>query len=182
MAGTEPGERGNPGAGGAKGRLERPPSDRYANAGSPSSERGSRAAPSRRNQLLLPALKAVGAAVLGAVGLYAVGAALASTAGLLFVAGLTGAAVGLLLARAAVPSHVAAPALTRNQVTWLAIAISIGAIGVGAVTTWLNALGEGGTLGFIDYQLETFGPFILGEAVLATLAAAWGANAGPVEG
>jgi hypothetical protein len=67
-------------------------------------------------------------------------------------------------------------------VTWLAVAVSLGAIVAGAVATWLYALGEGGTLGFVDYQLETFGPFILGEVVIATLAAAWGASAGPVEG
>ena len=174
MAGTEPGERGNPGADGARGSLERPPSDRY--------ERSSTTAPTGQRRLGLPILKAGAAALLGAVGLYAVGALLASTAGLLFVAGLTGAAVGLLLARAAVPGDVPAAALTRRQVTWLAIALSIGAIGAGAVATWVNALGEGGTLGFVDYQLETFGPFILGEVVIAAIAAAWGANAGPVQG
>ena len=182
MAGTEPGERGNPAADGPKGRLERPPSDRYADAPPASSESRSTAASSRRGPLSFPVFKAAVAALLGAAGLYAVGALLASTAGLLFVAGLTGAAVGLLLARAAVPGHVAAPALARGQAMWLAIALSIGAIAAGAIATWLHALGEGGTLGFIDYQLETFGPFILGEAVIATLAAAWGATAGPIEG
>lgn len=129
-----------------------------------------------------PVVKAVVAAVLGAIGLYAVGGLLASTGGLLFVAGLTGAAVGLILARAAVPVGAAAPALTRRQVSWLALTLSIGAIVVGAVATWLHALGEGGTLGFVDYQLETFGPFIFGEIVIAVVAAAWGASAGPVEG
>jgi hypothetical protein len=173
MAGTEPGERGAPGVEGAKGRLERPPSDRYVNAGSASSTRGTP---------LLPVVKAALAALLGAVGLFAVGAVFASTAGLLFVAGLIGATVGLLLARAAVPGDAAAPALTRGRVTWLAVAVSLGAIVVGALATWLYALGEGGTLGFVDYQLETFGPFILGEVIIATLAAAWGASAGPVEG
>jgi hypothetical protein len=173
MAGMEPGERGNLEAG-AKGRLERPPSDRY--------ERGSAVTPSRRGGLLLPTAKATGAALLGAIGVYAVGGLFASTAGLLFVAGLTGAAVGLVLARAAVLGDAAVPAMTRRQVTWLAVALSIGAMAIGAVVTWLHALGEGGTLGFIDYQLETFGPFIVGEAVIAAIAAAWGANAGPVEG
>jgi hypothetical protein len=182
MGANQPGDRGNPGTGGAKGQLERPPSDRYAKIESASTESALAAAPSGRSRLPLPAVKAAVAALLGATGLYAVGALLASTAGLLFVAGLTGAAVGLLLARAAVPSNVAAPALTRRQVTWLAIALAMGAIVTGAVATWFNALAEGGTLGFVDYQLETFGPFILGEAVIAALAAAWGASAGPVEG
>ena len=182
MAGTEPGERRAHGGEGGKDRLERPPSDRYANAGSSSTESRTAAASSTRGKLSLPLAKAALATLLGAMGLFAVGAVLASTAGLLFVAGLTGAAVGLLLARAAVPGHAPAPALTRSRVTRLAIALSIGAIVVGAVATWLHALGEGGTLGFIDYQLETFGPFIFGEVVIATLAAAWGASAGPVEG
>lgn len=181
MAGTEPGERGNPGAG-AKAPLDRPPSDRYANAGSASTGGGSMATPAVRGQLLLPLLKAAVAALLGAAGHFAVAALIASTAGLLFVAGLTGSAVGLLLARAAVPGGAASAAVTRQQVTLLAIGVSIGGVFVGAFATWLNALGEGGTLGFFDYQMTTFGPFVLGEVVLAAIAAAWGASAGPVEG
>jgi hypothetical protein len=133
-------------------------------------------------RLGLPLLKAAVAALVGAVILYGIGALIASTAGLLFVAGLTGGAVGLLLARAAVPGDRVAAALTRRQVRWLAIGLSVVAIVVGAIVTWLHALGEGGALGFIDYQLETFGPFIPGEAVIAAIAAAWGASAGPIEG
>ena len=50
-----------------------------------------------------------------------------------------------------------------------------------AVATGSYARGEGGTLGLVDYLLTTFGPFVPGEAVIAALAAWWGANAGPVQ-
>ena len=113
--------------------------------------------------------------------LYALGALLSSSAGLVFVAGLTGAAVGLLLARAAAPGGAEAPALSRRGVTRAAIALSLLAVVVAATGTWLHALAEGGALGPIDYLLETFGPFIPGEALLAALGAWWGATTGPVQ-
>ncbi|HTK45800.1 MAG TPA: hypothetical protein VL749_10660 [Patescibacteria group bacterium] len=127
-------------------------------------------------------LRASLAALLGSLALYAVGGLIASTGGLLFVAGVTGAVVGLLLARAAAPADGGPPALSRRQATWVAVALSLGAIAVASVAIWLHAIGEGGTLGFIDYQLETFGPFIPGEVVIGFLAAAWGARAGPIQG
>jgi hypothetical protein len=185
MAGTEPGERRDPGGSTSKVQLERPPSERYsttAAASTRSEAGGAGGAAATRRRLVGPLLKAGLAALIGGGILYAVGALIASTAGLLFVAGITGGTVGLLLARAAVPDDRAVPALTRRQATWLAIGLSVAAVVVGAVATWLNALGEGGTLGLIDYQLTTFGPFFPGEAVIAAIAAAWGAGAGPVEG
>lgn len=109
-----------------------------------------------------------------------VGAILASTAGLLFLAGLTGAGIGLVLSRAAVPRNEARP-VARRRIAWLAIAVSIAAVVGAAIATWLVARNEGGTLQLVDYLLETFGPFVPAEAVLAALAAAWGANAGPVQ-
>jgi hypothetical protein len=119
-------------------------------------------------------------AAIGATALVVVGAILASTAGLLFTAGASGAAIGLVLARAAVPRGEARP-VARRSVAWLAVGLAIAAVGVAAVATWVVARGEGGTLGIVDYLLETFGPFIPGEAIVAGLAAAWGANAGPVQ-
>jgi hypothetical protein len=118
--------------------------------------------------------------VLGAAALLVVGAILTSTAGLLFIAGITGGAIGLVLARAAAPRSEARP-VPRRTVAWLAVALSIGAVAIAAVATWVVALGEGGTLGLLDYLLDTFGPFVPGEALIAALAAAWGANAGPVQ-
>lgn len=129
----------------------------------------------------MPVLKAIGAAVLGGALLFAVGAIFSSTAGLLFIAGLTGGAIGLLLARAAVPGDADQPALTRRAATWLAMGLAVAAVAAGAIATWVFARGEGGTLGLIDYLLETFGLIIPGEIVIATIGAAWGAGAGPVE-
>lgn len=126
-------------------------------------------------------MKAVVVAIVGTLALYALGALLSSSAGLVFVAGLTGAAVGLLLARAASPGRGDEPVLTRRRTMWLAIAISILAVVVAAVGTWLHAIGEGGALGLIDYLFDTFGVIVPLELLIATVAAAWGAGAGPVE-
>jgi hypothetical protein len=109
-----------------------------------------------------------------------VGAILASTTGLLVVAGATGAAVGLVLSRAAVPVGDAAP-VPRRRVAWLAVGLSLAAVAVAAVITWVYARAEGGTLGFIDYQLATFGPFVPAEALIAAVTAWWGASSGPVQ-
>jgi hypothetical protein len=174
MAAIEPGERPPDPASRSQRQLERPPGERYA------TRRGGEGAD--RAGSLGPVLRAALAALLGSLALYAVGGLIASTGGLLFVAGVTGAIVGLLLARAAVPADGGPPALPRRQVTRLAIGLSLAAIAVASVAIWLHAVGEGGTLGFVDYQLETFGPFILGEVVIAVLAAAWGAGAGPIQG
>jgi hypothetical protein len=89
--------------------------------------------------------------------------------------------VGLVLARAAAPGHGEEPALTRRTTIGLAIAFSIVALVVAAVGTWLHALAEGGALGLVDYLLETFGVIVPLELLIATVAAAWGASAGPVE-
>jgi hypothetical protein len=113
--------------------------------------------------------------------LYLLGAILSSSAGLVFVAGLTGAAVGLLVARAAAPGRAEEPALTRRGAAWLAVAISVLAVVLAAVGTWLHALAEGGALGVFDYLFETFGFVVPLELAIASLAAAWGAGAGPVE-
>lgn len=179
MAGTEPGER-PPDLASRPGRqLERPPGERYTRS---AGEGGDGAAATRSSGVLLSAvLKAAVAAIAGTLVLYALGALLSSSAGLVFVAGLTGAAVGLLLARAASPGRGDEPVLTRRRTMWLAVGISILAVVVAAVGTWLHAVAEGGALGLSDYLFETFGVIIPLEVLIATVAAAWGAGAGPVE-
>jgi hypothetical protein len=172
-AGSDPGDRR---------RLERPPSDRYGRgeaapgAAAPGAAEGGAA----WSALVGPLLRAAIVGVVGAGALYVVGALLASTAGLLFTAGVTGAGIGIVLARAAAPRGGLRPVARRN-VAWLAIALAIAAVVVASIATWITARGEGGTLGLVDYLLETFGPFVPGEAIVAALAAAWGANAGPVQ-
>jgi hypothetical protein len=182
MAGTEPGDRATPPAAQSARRLATPPSARYAEArgaGGPAPT-GQPATDAPRSALTGPLMRAVLVAVAGAGALLVVGAILASTAGLLFVAGITGGAIGLVLARAAVPRSDARP-LARRTVAWLAVGLAIAAVAIGAIATWFFARGEGGTLGLLDYLLETFGPFVPGEALVAAVAAAWGAHAGPVQ-
>ena len=177
MATSEPGEPGeprDPGDGRSGRRLEQPPSARYAAPGLSASSSG-------RASLVRPIARAGLAAAVGAALLFLVGAVVASTAGLVFVSGVMGTAIGLLLARAHVSTDERAPALTRTAVTWLAIGIATGAVVVADVATWLNARGEGGTLGLLDYLLETFGLFVPGELLVAAVGAAWGASAGPVQ-
>jgi hypothetical protein len=118
--------------------------------------------------------------IAGAVLLTVVGTVLASTAGLLIVAGAMGAAVGLVLARAAVATEGASP-VPRRRVALMAVGLSIAAVAIAAVATWLYARSEGGALGLIDYLFEAFGPFVPAEAVFASVAAWWGASVGPVQ-
>jgi hypothetical protein len=180
MPATEPRDPGDAPAGRASRELARAPGERYARMGIGDTAAGAGARGSR-SALATPLLKAVGASIVGAALLFALGALFASTAGLLFVAGLSGGAIGLLLARAAVADGAAGPALTRRGATWIAVGLSFAAVAAGGIATWLFARGEGGTLGLIDYLVETFGLFVPGEVVLAAIGAAWGAGAGPVE-
>ena len=177
MATSEPGEPGeprDPRDGRSGRRLEQPPSARYVATRGGASSTG-------RGSLVGPLAQAGIAAAVGAALLFIVGAVVAATAGLVFVSGVMGAAIGLLLARVAVATDERAPALTRGAVMWLAIGIAVSAVLVADVATWLNARGEGGTLGLIDYLWETFGPFVPGTLFVAALGAVWGASAGPVK-
>ena len=119
-------------------------------------------------------------AVLGALALLGVGGVLAYPFGLPFVAGIMGAVIGLLAARAAVPSDGAAPA-ARRTVIRAAVALALGGVVLGDLGLWLFAKSEGGVLGPFDYLWETFGLFVPGVALLAAVAAWWGASAGPVQ-
>ena len=170
----QPGDAAGPPAARDSRRLAEPPSARYAPPPGPAIAGGSgRALPG-------PLARAGLVAVVGALLLTIVGAILASTFGLLFVAGLTGAAIGLVLSRAAVPGERAAP-VARATLAWIAVGLSIAAVAVAALATWVYARGEGGTLDLVAYLLETFGPFVPAEAVIASLAAWWGATTGPVQ-
>jgi hypothetical protein len=176
MATSEPGEPGEPREprGRSSRRLEQAPSARYTVPGGGASSTG-------RASLVGPVAQAGIVAAVGAALLFLVGAVVASTAGLVFVSGVMGAAIGLLLARASVSTDERPPALRRGAVTWLAIGIAAGAVAVADVATWLNARGEGGTLGLLDYLLQTFGLFVPGELFATAFGAVWGASAGPVQ-
>lgn len=182
MAGSKPDEPRTPGErmasvseAGAR-KLAQPPSARYVDSPGPGYDAGTTGSGLRG-----PFARAVVVAAIGAMALVALGTILASTIGLLFTSGATGAAVGLVLARAAVPPD-DPRAVPRRRVEWLAIGLSIAAVVIADIATWLIARQEGGTLGLLDYLLTTFGPFVPGEAVLAALGAWWGASSGPVQG
>jgi hypothetical protein len=156
-------------------RLAEPPSARYAARGTDPAAAGEGGSALRG-----PLARATVVAAAGAALLTIVGAVLASTFGLLLAAGLTGTAVGLVVARAAVPGTLATP-VPRATVVRIAIALSVGAVALAAIATWAYARSEGGTLGVLDYLLETFGPFVPAEAVIAAVTAWWGASTGPVQ-
>jgi len=164
-------------------QLDRAPSARFATGEQPASgDPGAGAQGASRTALTGPLVRAVLAALFGAVLLVVVGAVLASTFGLLLIAGVMGAAVGLLLARAAVSGSAGPSATaTRSAVGWLAIVIVLGAVLVADVATWLYAQSQGGVLGFFDFLWTTYGPFVPAVPVVAVLGAAWGAAAGPVQ-
>jgi hypothetical protein len=180
---SEPGDRrparDSPESPSATRRLERPPSERYGRRGTDGAPEGDE--PKGASALAGPLVRSVVVAAAGVAALFVLGATLAETLGLLFVSGLTGAAIGLVLARASAPGT-SAPPTPRRTVTWLAVAIAVSAVVIADLAIWANAINEGGTLGFVDYLLTAFGPFVPAEAGLAALTAAWGANAGPVQG
>lgn len=117
--------------------------------------------------------RALVAAVAGAAVLVLVGGVLALTSGQLFVVGVTAAAIGLLAAGSERPK----PWIRR-----FSIGLALGVVVVGALGSWLIAIGEGGSLGLVDFLWATTGLLVPAELVVAALAAAWGANAGPVRG
>lgn len=161
--------------------LERPPSARYVRGPGPAGTTDDGTdGNSARSALTGPLLRALVLAAAGSAWLLLIGAVLASTVGLLFISGAIGAGVGLVLARAAAPTGEARP-VARRTVTWLALLLTLAAIAVGFVATWLFARSEGGVLGLLDYLWTTFGPFVPGEFLIGSVAAAWGANAGPVQ-
>jgi hypothetical protein len=111
------------------------------------------------------------ASAVTAIVLVIVGGVLGLTIGLLFVAGVGGAATGLLLAGSP---------RSRARLRLAAVALPVAAVLVGAVSSWLIALGEGGTLGFIDYLWALTGLLVPIEAAIAAVAGAWGFRAGPI--
>jgi len=118
-------------------------------------------------------IKAVVVAVVGAAVLVLVGGILASNSGLLFVAGVTAAGIGLVAAGSSRPK------------TWIrrfAIGLAIVVVVVGALGAWAIALAQGGNLGLLDFLWATTGILVPAELLIAALAAAWGARAGPIVG
>jgi len=177
---SEPGER--PPSGAPGNRLERPPSERYRTA-----ERSGAAEPIAAGQTLNgrpgrpsargPIAAAIAVAVAGAAGLTVILGVVLATTGTFAVSLLGGAAIGLIVAGAAVGSE---PTLAREAAIRIAIALALGMVVLAGLATWLLARAEGGVLDPLTYLWTTFGLGIPAQAVVAVIAAAWGAASGPI--
>ena len=126
------------------------------------------------------AVPAIAAAAVTAVALVVDGGVLAEERGLLAISGLGGAAIGLLAAAAASPDGGIPAPLPRADVTRIAAGLAIASIVLGALGMWAYGRLEGGVMDPLTYLWTTLGPYVPAEAVLAGLAAVWGAGAGPV--
>lgn len=151
-------------------RLERPPSDRYGQP-EPSEE----PAPTPEGPLDRPspqrglAFGLIGAGIGGAI-LAVFGGAFAYSAGLLVVCFFLGRIVGYMVRAGALDS------LSSSARVSIAVLLSVGAITVAQVVIWLWALTQGGTLGFAEFLLQTFGPLVPLEYMVGTITAWWSAR------
>lgn len=156
-------------------RLERPPSDRYSPPPGPTTSGSDRRRASRA------IVRAVLVADAGILAIVLVGGILAMTSGLIVIVGLAGAGIGLVLAEATLEEG-GPPALSRPSATRLAALLGVAMVVGGAVLTWALSRVEGGVLGPLDYLWTVFGLLVPVQAVVAALAAWWGASVGPVRG
>jgi hypothetical protein len=157
----EPGER----------RLDRPPSDRYADpitTGTEGTDPSGGTADARRARARsLIAGLIVG--FLGAVAIVLLGGVLSVSAGLLVVAMIIGWGTGRAVLGAADPTDRGRSSRTRSV---FASFLAIDAVILGQLGLWLYAGSEGGVLSLPDYLLQTFGPLVPLQIVLAA-GAAW---------
>lgn len=141
-------------------RLDRPPSERYAQPASDTATDRARAWPIRGDAA------AVGVAIAGAVVTTVAGGILTMTAGLLVVAAAIGWAVGTAVSLDGAPDTTA----RRRQ---LAVSLAVASVVLGQVGLWLLARLEGGTLGIVDYLGEVFGVLVPAQALVAAAVAWW---------
>ena len=148
--------------------LDHPPSHRYLN---PSERAAGAAAGTRPRVPRRPLVAALLVAIVGAAGLTVILGVFLATAGTFVVSGLGGAAIGLLIA--------AAP-LSRREAERMAISIATGMIVLAGLGVWIIARAEGGVMDPLSYLWTTFGLGLPAQALVAMLAAAWGAANGPI--
>lgn len=117
-------------------------------------------------------------AVVGAIALTVILGLILATTGTFVVSLLAGAAIGLSLSGATV--GVPTPALDRSTAVRIAIGLAVAMVVLAGSGTWLLARSEGGVMDPIGYLWTTFGFGIPAQAVVAVLAAAWGASSGPI--
>jgi hypothetical protein len=110
-----------------------------------------------------------------------VGGILEEQRGLLAIAALGGAVIGLLAAGAAAsPDGVTPPLLPRRVVTRLAVGLALATIAAAGLGIWVHARLEGGVMDPLSYLWATLGLYVPAQAVIAAIAAAWGAGNGPI--
>jgi hypothetical protein len=145
--------------------LERPPGERYATVDDPA-EAPERPGPTAGRALLL----AIVVGLVGAALIVVLGGVFSLSAGLLVVAGGIGWAVGRAIA-------IGRAASADTQVPrWLAIALAVASVLIGQVGLWLYAATEGGSLGLVDYLVQSRGLLVPLEAVVAAGMAWWAAR------
>jgi len=137
-----------------------------------------------------PLVAALLVAIVGAAGLTVILGVFLATAGTFLVSGLGGAAIGLLVASATVPGAGATPGtgaarigpapLSRHDAERMAVSIATGMIVLAGLGVWIVARAEGGVMDPLSYLWTTFGLGLPAQALVAILAAAWGAANGPI--
>ena len=137
--------------------LDRPPSERYAGEVA--------TGPAPTGSLARAAVFAILAAVPGAAILVEIGSPMALSEPLVLIAAGLGVATGIATR---IGGGTGVPVGRRRM---LAVAVALVAVGIAEFIVWRLALAEGGVLGFVDYQLQVFGPVAVLQPVAAGLAA-----------
>jgi hypothetical protein len=141
-------------------QLERPPSDRYQEAGPvPASDAG--------RSPRWGTVAAVLTSLMGAVAIAIAGGKLTIPAGLLVIAGVLGWLVAGLASMGADPTS------GRTGRRGIATVLALGGVALGQIGLWLIGRQEGGTLGLIDYLAEVFGFLVPLQFALAGAIAWW---------
>jgi len=143
--------------------LERPPGERYVEAEDP---RDAAAPPTASRAILVAILLMLAGAALIVV----LGGVFSLSAGLLVVAGVIGWAVGGSISMGRGMS------VDAGMRRWLAIALAVASIVLGQVGLWLYAATEGGSLGLVDYLVQSRGLLVPLEALVAGCLAWWAAT------
>jgi hypothetical protein len=140
--------------------LERPPSERYAAFAA--------RAPGPTGSVPRALGGAVVPAAIGGVLLVLLGSPLAASEPLVLVALLLGLGTGL---GTRLGGGTRVPAGRRRTI---AVGAALASVAVAEVVVWRLAIGEGGVLPFLDYQLTVFGPIAALQPPVAAVAA-WAA-------
>lgn len=126
-------------------------------------------------------MPAIVAAIVTAAVLILVGGVLEERRGLLALAGIGGAVLGLLTAEAATsPDGIVPAVMSRGRARNVAVGLALSMIATSAVGIWAYSRLQGGVMDPLSYLWATLGLFVPAQAVIAGIAAAWGAGAGPI--